>query len=280
MADAVLAYVPVLHEGYRRFLETHARGLPFFVIGRDLYSDYRPLAKDIRALDPELVARAIESWSIASAVSVLDAAAAESLADAAASLVLPSEDVSYQVVERFFPRAEVTYASAFLRWDKRKSVELLEVGGAAPSFGDTVWAELAAVAEHAAGQSIDWWRQVGAAIRLPDGRVLTAHNELNPTPAAAYAVGDPRSNFFQGVHLELSLATHAEARLVAQAAHDGVALAGSSIYVTDFPCPPCAKLIAGAGIERVYYRRGYAVLDGKDVLDAAGVEIVHVGDDA
>ena len=52
------------------------------------------------------------------------------------------------------------------------------------------------------------------------------------------------------------------------------------IYVTDFPCPPCAKLIAGAGIERVYYRQGYAVLDGADVLQAAGVEIVHVGETA
>ena len=47
------------------------------------------------------------------------------------------------------------------------------------------------------------------------------------------------------------------------------------MYVTDFPCPPCAKLIAGAGIAKLCFREGYAVLDGQDVLEAAGVEIVR-----
>ena len=49
------------------------------------------------------------------------------------------------------------------------------------------------------------------------------------------------------------------------------------MYMTDFPCPPCAKLIAGAGVAKLYFREGYAVLDGRDVLEAAGVEIVQVG---
>ncbi len=46
--------------------------------------------------------------------------------------------------------------------------------------------------------------------------------------------------------------------------------------MTDFPCPPCAKLLAGAGVARVYYRSGYAVLDGEQVLRDAGVELVRV----
>lgn len=281
----VAAYVPVLHEGYRRFLEAHARQTTFYVLGRELHADYRPLAKDIRALDPELVATAIAAWGIAADVAVLGTAEAAELADAATPLVLPSEDVSYRVAEQFFPRNPVTYDSVFLRWDKRKSVELIAPPAtvrleAESADADPAWAELAAAAEAEAAGSIDWWRQVGAALRLSDGTVLTARNELNPTPLAAYAVGDPRSNFFKGVHLELSLATHAEARLIAGAARAGHATEGASIYVTDFPCPPCAKLIAGAGIARVYYRKGYAVLDGADVLEAAGVEIVCVAGDA
>lgn len=274
---AVIAYVPVLHEGYRRFLQTHAAGGTFYVLGRELHADYRPLAKDIRALDPELVASAIAAWGVAAEVHVLDEREAAALAEAGTSLVLPSEDVSYLVAERYFPRNPVTYDSVFLRWDKRRSVELLTPPSAPTIPGDTAWAELAEAAEAEAAGSIDWWRQVGAALRLADGTVLTARNELNPTPLAAYAAGDPRSNFFKGVHLELSLATHAEARLIAGAARAGQSTEGASIYVTDFPCPPCAKLIAGAGVERVYFRQGYAVLDGADVLEAAGVEIVHVG---
>jgi dCMP deaminase len=78
------------------------------------------------------------------------------------------------------------------------------------------------------------------------------------------------------VHLELSTATHAEARLIAQAAREGTSTKSAVMYVTDFPCPPCAKLIAAAGIAKLYFRTGYAVLDGEDVLAAAGVEVVQV----
>lgn len=278
MTTAVVAYIPVLHEGYRRFVEAHAAGRPLYVIGRELYADYRPLAKDIRALDPALVRDALAAWGIASAVEVLDAAGAARLAEQGAELILPSEDVSYLVVERYFPRSAVTYDSVFLRWDKRRSVELLVPSSRPLADDDAAWGELARTAEAAANASIDWWRQVGAAARLADGTVLVAHNELGPTPLAAYVAGDPRSNFFKGVHLELSLAAHAEARIIAGAARVGQAMEGAEMYVTDFPCPPCAKLIAGAGVARVYYRQGYAVLDGVDILQAAGVDIVHVGD--
>ena len=132
-------------------------------------------------------------------------------------------------------------------------------------------------AELEANRSIDWWRQVGAAIRFADGTVASACNEHLPHELSPYAAGDPRSNFFKGVHLELSTAVHAEARLIADAARHGTPTEGATLYVTDFPCPPCAKLIAGAGIAKLFYRTGYAVLDGNDVLADAAVEIAHIG---
>jgi dCMP deaminase len=274
----VVAYVPVVHEGYRRFLERHAAGRKMYVLGRDLHADFRPLAKDVRALDPEDAARALAALGIAASVEVLDAAGAAALALAGEELILPAEDVSYAVVERCFSRAAVRYDPAFLRWDKTKTVQLLDPRPARVAHEDAALAELAQAAEDEAARSLDWWRQVGAALRFADGTVAAAHNEHHPHPHAPYAAGDPRANFTRGVELELSTATHAEAALIAQAARDGRATAGGEIYVTDFPCPPCAKLIAGAGITRLYYRRGYAVLDGQDVLDAAGVEIVALAD--
>jgi dCMP deaminase len=271
----VVAYVPVVHEGYRRFLERHAAGRRAYVLGRDLYADQRPLAKDVRALDPDDAARALAALGIAESVTVLDAAAAEALArEDGLSIILPAEDVSYAVVERHFPRVAVRYDPAFLRWDKTRTVQLLDPRPERIATDDQALQELADAAEDAAARSLDWWRQVGAALRFADGSVAAAHNEHHPHPHAPYAAGDPRANFSRGVELELSTATHAEAALIAQAARDGRATAGGEIYVTDFPCPPCAKLIAGAGIKRLYYRRGYAVLDGQDVLDAAGVEVI------
>ena len=275
MSECAVAYVPVLHEGYRRFVEAHASGRPFYVVGRELYADYRPLAKDIRALDPSLVASAVRAWGVCSSVEVLDAAGAERLAESGARLVLPAEDVSYQLVDRFFGRCEVRYDSVFLRWDKTRTVQLLEPRAVRKVEVEEALAEIGVAAETAALDSVDWWRQVGAAIRFADGTVRAVTNEHGPHRLSAYAVGDPRSNFFKGVELELSTATHAEARLIAEAARDGLSTRGAVMYVTDFPCPPCAKLLAAAEIERLYFRTGYAVLDGEAVLEAAGIEVVQ-----
>ena len=276
MTDAVLAYVPVLHEGYRRFLAEHAAGLPLYLIGPELHADSRPLAKDIRALPAEAAASAIAAWQICLRVEVLDAAGAERLAASSPSLLAPAEDVSYAVVERWFGRCEVRYASVFLRWDKTRTVMLLEPQAAPAREDDEDLCELAEAAEREAAGSVDWWRRVGAAIRFADGTVRAARNEHLPHPLAPYAAGDPRANFHKGVALELSTAQHAEARLIAAAAREGRATDGAVVYVTDFPCPPCAKLIAAAGVSRVYFRTGYAVLDGEDVLREAGVEVLQV----
>lgn len=277
MSEALLAYVPVLHEGYRRFLAAHGQDRPLYLIGSELHEDYGPLAKDIRALDPELVAPAIAAWEICSSVAVLDAAGAERLAAEHPLLTLPAEDVSYRVVERWFEGCDVRYDTVFLRWDKSRTAQLLTPEAEPAAEGDAEYAELAAAARSAAAESIDWWRRVGAAIRFADGTIASAANRHLPHPLSPYVVGDPRANFHKGVALELSSAVHAEAGLIAEAARAGRATEGASMYVTDFPCPPCAKLIAGAGIRRLYFRQGYAVLDGEDVLAAAGVELQQVG---
>jgi dCMP deaminase len=277
MSEAVIAYVPVLHEGYRRFLNAHGRDRPLYLIGPELHHDYRPLAKDIRALDPQHAASAIAAWEICSAVEVLDVEAAERLASATPILTLPAEDISYALVERFFARCEVRYDTVFLRWDKTRTAALLEPSAPPATPADPQLAALEAAAREAADTSIDWWRQVGAAAKLADGTVRVAANEHRPHRLSAYAAGDPRANFFKGVALERSTAEHAEARLIAGAAREGVAMKDAVMYVTDFPCPPCAKLIAGAGIRRLYFRSGYAVLDGEHVLREAGVEVLQAG---
>ena len=278
MSEIVVAYIPVLHEGYRRFLDAHARERRLFVVGPSLYADYRPLAKDIRCLDAELIAKAISSWEVCAEVSVLDQQGAMRLAAEAPApaITMPAEDVSYQLVERFFSRCEVRFDTVFLRWDKTRTVQLLVPEARPATPEDEALAEIVASAEAEADSSVDWWRRVGAAIRFSDGTIASAHNEHEPHRLSAYVAGDPRSNFYKGVGFELSSATHAEARLIAQAARDGTATAGAEMYVTDFPCPPCAKLIAGAGISRLYFRGGYAVLDGQQVLESAGVDLIQV----
>jgi dCMP deaminase len=278
MSVCLVAYIPVLHEGYRRLLERHGPDARLFVVGPELYADYRPLAKDIRALPPQLVADSIAAWDMCREASVLTAEGARRLAAECVPIVMPAEDVSYRLAEQFFDRCEVLYDTVFLRWDKTKTAQLLRPRPHRTASHDELIAELAGEAAAAAMRSIDWWRQVGAAIRLPDGEVRSAGNEHNPHRLSAYAAGDPRANFYKGVAIELSTATHAEARLIAQAAREGRSTERALLYVTDFPCPPCAKLVAAAGIARLYFRDGYALLDGNDVLLAAGVEVVQLAE--
>lgn len=50
---------------------------------------------------------------------------------------------------------------------------------------------------------------------------------------------------------------HAEANAVALAAKEGLALNGSTAYMTLFPCYMCIKLLVRAGIKEIVYEKGY-----------------------
>ena len=71
----------------------------------------------------------------------------------------------------------------------------------------------------------------------------------------------------------------AEAGMIAEAAKKGVSLEGTEMYVTDFPCPVCAKQIAYSGVKKLYYTKGYSVLDGERILKDNGVRIIQVKKD-
>jgi dCMP deaminase len=89
-------------------------------------------------------------------------------------------------------------------------------------------------------------------------------------------MGDVRAQFHKGEQLELTTAIHAEALAIATAAKRGMTTLGAEILVTDFPCPVCARLIGAVGIKTVYYRRGYSLMDGEEILRAFGVKIIKV----
>ena len=50
---------------------------------------------------------------------------------------------------------------------------------------------------------------------------------------------------------------HAEANAIIQAAKNGVRIEGAELYTTASPCWSCFKLIANAGIGRIYYGEFY-----------------------
>lgn len=47
------------------------------------------------------------------------------------------------------------------------------------------------------------------------------------------------------------------------------------MYVTHMPCLPCAMAIINAGVEEIYYREPYRILDGIRLLEKANVIVHH-----
>ncbi|MDN2452458.1 ComE operon protein 2 [Lactobacillus sp. UCMA15818] len=50
---------------------------------------------------------------------------------------------------------------------------------------------------------------------------------------------------------------HAEMNAVLQCAKFGVATEGAEVYVTDFPCLQCTKMLLQSGIKKIYFLRNY-----------------------
>lgn len=50
---------------------------------------------------------------------------------------------------------------------------------------------------------------------------------------------------------------HAEANAILQCARFGISTAGTTIYVTHFPCLACTKLLIQAGVDTIYYECDY-----------------------
>ena len=70
---------------------------------------------------------------------------------------------------------------------------------------------------------------------------------------------------------------HAEANAILQAAKNGVSLDNGEIYTTASPCWNCFKLIANAGIRKIYYGEFYRDERSKETAAQIGIELIDLG---
>jgi dCMP deaminase len=244
-------------------------------VGDSFADEFPVLRKEIRALSPATAAAYLRG--VGRNVGVVEVGDLPG-AVTADVLVVPDEELMRSIVDRWELAAgrEIVYERTFLRWDREWARAARPAGYDGAVTTDELAVRLTTAALAEAGLSSDWWRQVGA-LAVRDGVLLgVAHNEHQPTEYAPYIDGDPRNEFSRGVRADLSTALHAEAAIVARAARDGTTLAGADLYVSTFPCPACARLIAEAGLRRCFFAGPYALLDGDRVLRAAGVELIWV----
>ena len=69
---------------------------------------------------------------------------------------------------------------------------------------------------------------------------------------------------------------HSEANAVLQAAKNGVMINNSEIYITASPCWTCFKMLANAGIKKIYYGEFYRDERIFHTAKKLGIELKHI----
>jgi len=271
----LLAYMPVLHQGYVNFLIKHQDAKMVLVFGQEIIDRFDWLKrKDIRAISPSLMCRAVASLGIANAVSLLDENRAREVAELDAKFVFADEEESRQVAKLFFQGCAVYFDSVFLRWDKPRVLDAKNAAGF-PTTTRELHRKFMRGAITASERSSDWWLHVGSVLVSGD-RTIVAYNKHLPSEYITYVLGDPRSLFNKGVNVELTSALHSEAAVIGRAAREGILTEGARLYVTSFPCPFCANVLAESGISELYFLSGYSMLDAAELLQSHSIQIFRV----
>ncbi|MCX6716233.1 MAG: deaminase [Candidatus Taylorbacteria bacterium] len=269
---AVVAFVPVIHKGYVDFFNAHPGDI--WIFGTSLIKQYVHLTRDLRTIDPNQALFALKAIFPDRKISVLEQFELNNWKYD--MTIMPEDEVCEDLAAKNLSGKKFKFVKTFLRWNRVITFKENEIDPKRHITRANFDREVMAEAFRETEKSADWWRQV-AAVAVKDGKVLIkAHNHHMPTDFHLAVNGDPRSNFDAGQHGDIYTSIHAEAEVIASAAEKGLSLKGASLYSTTFPCPNCARLIAQAGIKKVFYSKGYSVLDAERILEHFGVEIVMV----
>ena len=131
----------------------------------------------------------------------------------------------------------------------------------------TYFAELALVA---AKRSTCDRKHVGAVVVRDRAVIATGYNgSVRGLPHC-----DDAGHMMEDGHCVRTV--HAEANAVAQAAKHGSSLDGANIYITASPCWPCFRLLANAGIRKIYFLEFYRDDRIYEAAQPAGIELVHL----
>lgn len=80
--------------------------------------------------------------------------------------------------------------------------------------------------------------------------------------------GETEENCFRTIHAEINA--------IAQAAKNGTAIEGASVYITHSPCVHCLKTLVNTGIEAIYYEKPYKLDRVAELIERTGVRLVQV----
>lgn len=276
----VILYAPVIHRGVIEFLKQVTGFEGVYLIDPlecGIYDRPRDLHALPVAVNISFLRQYFPGWKIVELTPARCASLRECPGNLQLAITMPDDEVMRSFAVRYLtPTCSVTWLSAFIRYDRKNTASEEKVDASRIISHQELDREMMAIAKQEASKSPDWWRQVGAVLSCSgQDKLVLGFNGHVPSDYRAYIDGDPASNFNWGEE-KPCVAIHAEAAVIAEAASRGFSTLGAHLYVTTFPCPTCARLVAAADIQRVYYVEGYSLNDAWQVFQSKGIEIVKV----
>ncbi len=269
----LILYVPVIHKGYLDFLKTSQNRISdIYLIDGKFLAELSEFEPDIASINTDTVRDLLKSFGFKK-ISTLSRSNIKEVKNK--KIIFVQDEVSRNLYKKYLTGQNVEWVSVFLRWDKARVLTEFPVDDVLIS-SEPYHIKLMQEAYKEAEKSSDWWRQIGAILVKDKTILFRSYNQDFPSEHTPYQVGEVRDFFKAGERHDLASTIHAEQKIIAEAAKKGISLQGSSLYVTTFPCPVCAKLIACSGIKNLYFGGGGSNFDAKKVLEFARVNIVYV----
>lgn len=270
----IIGTFTILHKGYLDILDKYPEA-DIYILNDELVKELTEHPKDIRKIHNDHLLALISALN--KKVEILDKELLKQLKKSDDHIIVISDPITDKLIRDYLNDYNKLIIESGFLYHKTEDVYTEKRTEQATEANYTEQdIEIMKQAYKKANESGCWWRQV-ASVLVKDGQVLyTAHNEMLPNKDECYRIGCVRDNIKPGEKMDFCSAVHSEVSVIGQAAQDGVALKGASIYVTTFPCPRCAKLIAKSGIQKVYYHQGWSNFDGERVLQGAGVELIKI----
>ncbi len=121
-------------------------------------------------------------------------------------------------------------------------------------------------------------RQVGALLVLNKRILSTGYNGTPSGLSHCREVGCLREELKvpSGERHELCRGLHAEQNAIIQAAIHGVAIKGSVLYCTHYPCAVCAKMLVNAGVGNIILEDNYPDDLAKNIFYEAGIKVTFI----
>ena len=271
MKKSLLLYVPVLHNGYIQLFEKYKGKIKTVYILSDDFvsSEY----KEIRVVSPNVIVKMIQGLDMSFVVRLITKENINLLRNK--NLVVLNDPISNSFLKSHLPNTKFDQESVYLRWheDNVQSPNPPHYDLETNSPFDI---NMMRKAEKAGQSSTDWWRRVGCVVVKNKKVIQTSFNSHFPQNDTQYIDGDPRDFIKAGQLGFLASSAHAEQMAIALAAKNGKSLKGADMYVSTYPCPTCAKLMATAGIKKCFFRGGNSYLDVEKVFKSTGLKAILV----